>query len=52
MGPEINSFERDYCPYVSPDGKYFFFSSRRYGTEDIFWLDAQVIEDLKPQELK
>ena len=52
MGPQINSFARDYCPSVSPDGKYFFFSSRRYGTEDIFWVDAKVIEELKPQALK
>jgi len=52
MGPQVNSFARDYCPSVSPDGKYFFFSSRRYGTEDIFWVDAKIIEELKPDELK
>ena len=46
MGPNINSFARDYCPSVTPDGRYFFFSSRRYGTEDIFWVDASVIKTL------
>jgi len=51
MGPEINSFARDYCPSVSPDGKYFFFSSRKYGTEDIFWVDAAIIHHLKEKAL-
>lgn len=47
MGPAINSFARDYCPSVSPDGKYFFFSSRRSGNEDIYWVDARIIDKLK-----
>lgn len=51
MGPSVNSFARDYCPSVSPDGKYFFFSSRRYGTEDIFWMDASIIQTLKEKAL-
>jgi Tol biopolymer transport system component len=29
LGPKINSPTRDYCPLVSPDGKYLFFSSDR-----------------------
>ena len=29
MGPEINSKALDYCPFISADGEYFFFSSRR-----------------------
>jgi ankyrin repeat protein/Tol biopolymer transport system component len=36
------------CPSVSPDGKYLFFA--RHG--NIFWVDAKIIEDLKPKELK
>ena len=51
MGPGVNSSARDYCPSVSPDGKYFFFSSRRSGDEDIFWVDAKIIENLKPNDL-
>ncbi len=27
LGPEINSPYQEYCPSLSPDGKYFFFSS-------------------------
>lgn len=29
LGPGINSASHDYCPYVSPDKKFFFFSSSR-----------------------
>lgn len=30
LGPLINSSVLDYCPFVSPDGKTFFFSSARH----------------------
>jgi hypothetical protein len=29
MGNKINSITLDFCPYISPDGKYLFFSSTR-----------------------
>ena len=29
LGPGINTPSHDYCPYVSPDKKFFFFSSNR-----------------------
>ncbi|WP_336515791.1 hypothetical protein [Pollutibacter soli] len=29
LGPKINSAGIDYCPFVSPDKKYFFFTSNR-----------------------
>lgn len=55
----INSEWTDFCPYMSPDGKYFFFS-RRYSdppesgwngvTEgEVYWVDAEVIFDLDDQ---
>ncbi len=47
MGAEVNSVERDFCPMVTPDGKYLFFSSKRLGVGDIFWVDADVIEALR-----
>jgi hypothetical protein len=47
MGGAINSDKRDFCPMVSPDGEYFFFSSKRAGEGDIFWVDAKVIETLR-----
>ena len=37
-----------HIPSVSPDGKYLFFESKG----DIYWVDAKVIEDLKPDQLQ
>ncbi|UCE08420.1 MAG: ankyrin repeat domain-containing protein, partial [bacterium] len=51
MGEEIN-FNGANNPYVSPDGKYLFFNSGRNGNYDIYWLDAKIIEELKPEELR
>jgi hypothetical protein len=47
MGPKINSAATEYCPMLSPDGKYFFFTSSRSGNGDIYWVSAKIIEDLK-----
>ena len=47
MGSAVNSAQRDFCPVVSPDGKYLFFSSKRNSEGDIFWVDAGVIDLLK-----
>ena len=75
MGPKINTAgSREYTPYVSPDGKYFFFMSTRSpvkpdvpeegfsgdyleqvhsrpenGNSDIYWIDAGIIEELRPE---
>ena len=46
MGSAINSDKREFCPMVSPDGKYLFFTSKRAGEGDIFWVDAKIIEAL------
>jgi len=43
MGHGINSAETDYCPMVTPDGKYFFFTQG----EDLMWMDAGVIEEYR-----
>jgi pimeloyl-ACP methyl ester carboxylesterase len=37
-------------PYVSPDGKFFFFTAGERGKSDIFWVDASVVFKLKPEE--
>ena len=50
MGSAINSAKRDFSPMVSPDGKYLFFSSKRAGKGDIFWVDAKVIEALNDEQ--
>ena len=50
LGGAINSAEYELCPYVTEDGKYFFFTSYRNGQGDIFWVDARILEENKPQE--
>lgn len=52
MGKGINTSAYDWVPYVTPDGKYFFFNSTRSGNWDIYWVDAKIIEDLKPEKTK
>jgi Tol biopolymer transport system component len=42
---KINAIANEMCASVSPDGRYLFFS--RQG--DIYWLDARIIEELKPK---
>ena len=49
MGESVNSESAEICPSVSLDGKYFFFTSRRRGKADIFWMDAGIFEKFKPQ---
>ncbi|RNL92269.1 hypothetical protein ED312_03660 [Sinomicrobium pectinilyticum] len=44
LGTLINTPTYDFCPYISPDGKYFFFSSER----DVKWIKTDAL----PGELK
>jgi Tol biopolymer transport system component len=38
-------------PSVSPDGKYLFFTKfTEGGHEDFYWVDAKIIEELRPKE--
>ena len=50
LGDKINTEFAEAYGSVSPDGKYFFFH-RGFGgdTGDIFWVDAQIIETLRPK---
>ena len=52
MGEKINSPFQEYIPSVSPDGKYFFFTTNKSGNRDIYWVDAKIIKQLKPDDLK
>jgi hypothetical protein len=40
MGEVFNSPDIDYCPMVTPDGQYFFFSRG----DDVYWVDASVLD--------
>ncbi len=40
LGPRINTPGIEFCPFVTRDGRFLFYSSN----EDIYWVDAAVIE--------
>jgi Tol biopolymer transport system component len=44
MGESINSQGSENRPYVTPDGRYFFFTSTKRGNRDIYWVDAKFID--------
>ena len=48
LGNTINKELHNNICTVSPDGKYFFYTYEG----DLYWVDAQIIEELKPKELK
>ena len=43
MGAAINTANYEFCPFVTKDGKYFFYS----GNQDIYWVDAKIIDALR-----
>lgn len=54
LGDKINTSDAENYPSVSPDGKYLFFD-RRTGSGPnrsvaIYWVDAGIIEDLRPEQ--
>ena len=54
MGPDVNSDKEDFYGSVTPDGQILMFNRTVLNTEDyidvdIYWVDAQVIEDLRPK---
>jgi Tol biopolymer transport system component len=51
MGESINSPSTELCPNVTPDSKYLFFLSTRDGESLAYWVDAKIIEKLKPKNL-
>ena len=52
MGEAINTTSSEFCPMLSPDGRYFFFTSRRRGDDDIYWVDAAIIDRYRPAFIK
>jgi hypothetical protein len=50
MGDKVNSDREDFYPSVTPDGKYILFNRNiAKGNTDIYWVDAQIIETLRPK---
>jgi hypothetical protein len=50
LGDAINTGEHEFCPMVTPDGKYLMFSRLFGGTwakatgGDVFWVDARILD--------
>lgn len=42
LGNTINTETDDFCPYISPDGKYLFYASRG----DVYWVSTDVFKKL------
>jgi hypothetical protein len=52
MGDKINTAHSEKNPSLSPDGQFLFFDKRtKPGSEEvnIYWVDAQIIETLRPK---
>ncbi len=47
MGSSINSNGYEYCPFVTKDGKYLFYTSN----QDIYWVSTKIIMDIKKQKM-
>lgn len=52
LGTSINSGKQERFPSVSPDGKYLFFTRwMARGNEDVMWVSAKIIDDLKMKHI-
>ena len=49
LGAKINTSDEDSCPSISPDGKYFFFTTHKSGANGYspYWVDVNAVEALK-----
>jgi hypothetical protein len=52
MGEPINSSASENRPWVSLDGKYFFFASNRpgQGKRDVYWVSAKILEKFRSEK--
>ena len=50
LGRDINATGTELIPKVSPVGKYLFFQRKVDGNTDVYWVDARVIEALRPKD--
>lgn len=47
LGDAVNTAGTDFCPSVTPDGKFIFFSTRR----DVYWVSAEILAPLRAKAL-
>ncbi len=47
MGKKINTTSEEMCAYVTPDGKYLFFTRHAGNEGNLYWVDAKIIEELR-----
>jgi len=52
MGSDINTAESETRPSLTRDGKYMFFSRKVKGKLNIYWVNLEIIKDLKLKVLK
>jgi hypothetical protein len=55
LGDRVNTAAHEWCPMVTPDGKYLFFS-RWFGTKwgdggdgEVYWVDIRVLDQFRPK---
>lgn len=46
MGDKINTEHHELCPYVTKDGKYFFYTSNK----DIYWVSTEIFKELQTND--
>ena len=47
MGDSVNSLHNETSPVVTPDGKYLFFLRVSGDVNDVYWMDAGIIDDIR-----
>lgn len=51
LGPKINTYLSESNPYITPDGKYLFYSNYfGPGKGHIYWIDAKIIDELRQDQ--
>lgn len=46
LGERVNTKGYEVAPRISPDGKFLFFDRPKKGTQDIYWISVEVIENV------
>jgi Tol biopolymer transport system component len=49
LGDVFNTSATEFCPKVTPDGGYLFYTSRSTGEGDIYWVDARILDEYRPR---